>query len=168
MRRICLLLLMFALGCGSHGLVRGSRVRMAVPKGFRAHREGSSLVLKSGRLTVLLEPVDRSSANVLKAEADQSTQSDSRSDLTRVATTVHFGRVSGTKFVLHQTKPVSYKRVEYVLDVPGGHIHVVLDASGMDFDEAPIESQLHTLEILPPRPPPTQLTPAPRPAKTQA
>jgi len=167
MRRAFFLLMLMALGCHSHEWTPGSRVRIDVPKGFRAHREGNSLELKSGKLIVVLEPVDKATTKVLKAQSDQWSQPDSKCDLTRAVTTVQFGHVSGTKFAFHQTTPAPYKRVEYLLQVPGGHIHAVLDASGRDFDEAPIELQLHTLQILPPKPP-TKLTPAPRPAKTQA
>jgi hypothetical protein len=167
MRRAFLLWIVFALSCGPHDFVPGSRVRVDVPKGFRAHREGDSLELRSGKLIVVLEPVDKTSAKVLLAQSAQWSQPDPKCDLTRAVTTVHFGPVSGTKFSFHQMKPAAYKRVEYILQVPGGHIHVVMDASGNDFDEVPIESQLHTLQILPPKPP-TKLTPAPKPAKTQA
>jgi hypothetical protein len=158
---------MIAMGCNSHDLIPGSRVRMDAPKGFRTHREANRLHLSSGKFNVVVEPLDRSSAKILRAQARQALPSDPRSDLIQLATAVRFGQVSGTKSVLHQTKPVFYKRVEYILDVPGGHVRVILDAGGPDFDEGPIESQLRTLQVVPPKPPPTQLTPAPLPAKTQ-
>ncbi len=47
-----------------------------------------------------------------------------------------------------------FKRVNYALDVPGGHVVAVLDSSRGDFDESELEARFHTLRVLN-YPPPT-------------
>jgi hypothetical protein len=61
---------------------------------------------------------------------------------------VTFEAVSGKKFTMLQTAPVNWKSVRYLLVVPGGNVSVDLgERNGADFDERPLEVQLHTLKI---------------------
>jgi hypothetical protein len=57
------------------------------------------------------------------------------------------GDVSGKKYVYRQVAPVPWKRVNYVLSVPGGFVSAMLDALGADFDETPFDAHLHTLRL---------------------
>jgi hypothetical protein len=59
---------------------------------------------------------------------------------------VQFGDSHGFKFCYIQTEPW-WKQVQYLLEVPGGKVNVVLDASGKDFDETAFEDKLKTLQI---------------------
>jgi len=59
-----------------------------------------------------------------------------------------FGDSHGFKFRYIQTEPW-WKRVQYLLEVPGGKVSVVLDGCGKDFDEAAFEDKLNTLRISP-------------------
>ena len=59
-----------------------------------------------------------------------------------------FGDSHGFKFSYVQTEPW-WKRVQYLLEVPGGKVSVVLDGRGKDFDEAAFEDKLKTLRISP-------------------
>jgi hypothetical protein len=61
---------------------------------------------------------------------------------------VQFGDSHGFKFRYIQTEPW-WKRVQYLLEVPGGKVSVVLDGCGKDFDEAAFEDKLKTLRISP-------------------
>jgi hypothetical protein len=60
---------------------------------------------------------------------------------------VRFGPVSGIKGISRMASP-KFKRVNYALDVPGGHLVVVLDSSRGDFDESEVERYFHTLRVL--------------------
>jgi hypothetical protein len=66
---------------------------------------------------------------------------------------VHFGEAHGDKYLYKQTQPAAWKRVQYLLKVPGGTVDILLDANGKKFDESSFESKLHTLRIEPGRPP---------------
>lgn len=61
---------------------------------------------------------------------------------------VSFGEVSGIKCVTKGTFPSKFKRLDYALDVPGGHLMVVLQSSSPDFDESLVEQYFHTLRVL--------------------
>jgi hypothetical protein len=61
---------------------------------------------------------------------------------------VRFGEVTGIKRVSKIASPPMFKRVDYALDVPGGHIVAVLDSSRGDFDESEVERYFHTLRVL--------------------
>lgn len=60
---------------------------------------------------------------------------------------VRFGEVSGIKRLSKLASP-KFKRLDYALDVPGGHLLVVLDSSGGDFDESEFERYFHTMRVL--------------------
>jgi hypothetical protein len=60
---------------------------------------------------------------------------------------VSFGAIAGKKYSYTQTSPVPWKRITYLLSVPGGFVDAILDGGGPDFDETPFESRLHTLRL---------------------
>jgi hypothetical protein len=60
---------------------------------------------------------------------------------------VQFGEVRGHKFLYNQTAPVAWKSVQYLLEVPGGSVNIMLDDGGKNFDETDFEAKLHTLRI---------------------
>ncbi len=60
---------------------------------------------------------------------------------------VRFGEVSGSKRLSKMASP-KFKRLDYALDVPGGHLVAVLDSSSGDFDESIVEQYFHTLRVL--------------------
>ena len=69
-------------------------------------------------------------------------------------TDVRFGEVVGIKCISKMTSP-KFKRLDYALDVPGGHVVAVLDSTAGDFDESELEAHFHTLRVLN-YPPPTK------------
>jgi hypothetical protein len=64
---------------------------------------------------------------------------------------MQFGEVKGTKYWRIQTAPVPSRQMDYVLEVPGGFVNIVLRrADGQEFDEQPFEAQLGTLRLAEP------------------
>lgn len=58
------------------------------------------------------------------------------------------GPVSGRRYEYKEVRPDFFdKSVDYLLKVPGGFVHVAMGCFGVDFDEGPIESRLHTLRL---------------------
>lgn len=64
----------------------------------------------------------------------------------RLASRVDFGEVTGNKCVLAGDFPAVHKRVDYLLEVPGGYVRVLIQASNL-FDETEWESYLATLRF---------------------
>ena len=65
--------------------------------------------------------------------------------------TVEFGKCRGEKSVYFQQGEAKLKQVVYLLEVPGGFVHVNLGhEKRKDFDELEFEKKFHTLKILPP------------------
>ena len=61
---------------------------------------------------------------------------------------VSFEQCSGKKYLHRMTAPALWKRVDYVLRVPGGFVSIGLGTlTGVEFDEAPLEFKLHTLRL---------------------
>jgi hypothetical protein len=59
-----------------------------------------------------------------------------------------FGPCHGRKYVYRMTAPAPWKQVDYVLSVPGGYVSVWLGTmTGAEFDEAPVEAKLHTVDL---------------------
>ena len=69
-----------------------------------------------------------------------------------VVAEVRFGEVAGIKCILKMVSP-KFKRVDYALDVPGGHLVVVVDSARGDFDESEVERYFHTMRVLNSPPP---------------
>jgi len=68
-------------------------------------------------------------------------------EATRTQQVVQHGDVSGKKYLYRQAVPASWKRVDYVWNVPGGFVSAMLDAHGADFDKTPFEASLNTLRM---------------------
>lgn len=61
---------------------------------------------------------------------------------------VRFGECFGTKYIYVEAAPPSWKRVTYVLQVPGGYVSIWHSArGGTAFDEFELEEKLHTLRL---------------------
>ena len=67
---------------------------------------------------------------------------------------VHFGQVSGTKFVgKGESWRGPYKEVTYILNAPGGHIYASASSLGKNvdeskWDESELEASFHTLRVV--------------------
>ena len=74
---------------------------------------------------------------------------------------VRFGDVSGIKCISRMVSR-KFKRVDYALDVPGGHLTATLDSLSKhfdDFDESEFERYFHTMRVLNYPPPGTPISP---------
>jgi hypothetical protein len=125
-------------------------VRMELPTGARVTEENGSWSVKWRRKWLFLYPSHReemhSEAGRLRDEAKNQpmTGNDGMS-----VTEVRFGPVAGIKRVYKGPAP-RFKRVDYALDVPGGHVTATQDSASKagDFDEQELEACFHTMQIL--------------------
>lgn|SRR5208283_2378025 len=62
---------------------------------------------------------------------------------------VHFGEASGLKCIELSTERGTYKRVQYALNAPGGHVHIIIGPESVAFDESQFEAYFHTLKVIP-------------------
>jgi hypothetical protein len=121
------------------------------PAGWKMTRAPYGMINpKKGKLIGVIKAIDQFSfelrtkqlsladANVLAAPGMQATHEEKH---------IQFGDVGGNKRVYRQMTPLRWKRVDYLLRVPGGLVDATLDAMGADFDETPFEANLHTLRV---------------------
>jgi hypothetical protein len=134
-------------------------VRMELPAGAKVTEENGCWSVKWQRRWLFLYPSHReemhSQSGRLRDEAKSQPLVGNNG---MVVTDVRFGQVAGMKCVFKGTAP-RFKRVDYALDVPGGHITATQDSVGRagDFDEQELEAYFHTLQVLN-YPPPTPET----------
>jgi hypothetical protein len=124
---------------------------LEAPTGWSVKRVSSSLHIRMGKKTIgearIIE--DRSYNKRLRSiEIRDSRQNPALPNYDGYWTKlpVQFGDSHGFKFTYHSKSP-PWKRVEYLLQIPGGRAGIMLDAHGKDFDETPFETKLKTLRI---------------------
>jgi hypothetical protein len=129
-------------------------ITFELPDGWSFERVPLSLQLRRGRKTMgTIISIDASSlAHMLyHNEVRDKLQSQNRNPLGVVGSwaksPVQYREVRGHKFLYNQIAPVPWKSVQYLLDVPGGSVNIMLDGGGRDFDETEFEAQLHTLRV---------------------
>ena len=121
------------------------RILFEAPDGYQIVERPNGLNLEVGLLIGCINVIDVATAEFLQEQKKQ-TLSLPHVNVDCSIDQVCFGPVIGTRHRLIDTV-TQWKRVEYFLDVPGGHVYVMLDAGGKDFDEAPMEACLHTLRV---------------------
>jgi len=121
---------------------------MELPEGAKASKEYGCLSVKWRRLYLSLYPSHREDMHSFAGRFKENAKSQPMSDGngTSVAD-VHFGEVSGVKCTSKMKSP-KFKRLDYALDVPGGHIVAVLQSTSGDFDESELEALFHTMRVL--------------------
>jgi hypothetical protein len=127
------------------------------PGGWKPRVVFGRLDLKKGKLFTVIMPIDESSFSHMQWQREQSATPQSRSEppiviqASRQTTCVEFGDCIGKKYFYLQTAPGPWKQVDYLLQVPGGHVSVGIGAlDGRDFDEREMEERFHTIRIQPP------------------
>ena len=125
---------------------RGPQVSFVAPEGWKVKVVSSRLDLKRGKLIGTIMAVDEFSFDLMQRQHELWVGPPGL-EVRREVQTVRHGEVSGKKYVYRQFAPAPWKRVEYVLRVPGGFVSAMLDAMGADFDEAPFEDKLHTVRV---------------------
>jgi hypothetical protein len=115
------------------------------PKGWKVTVVPFRLDLKKGKIIGTIEAIDEFWFEERQQDIEEWS---APSGLQATWETENFssGHVVGKKYVFRQIGP-AWKRVDYVLKVPGGFVSAMLDGMGADFDEGPLESKLHTLRL---------------------
>lgn len=121
---------------------------MELPEGAKLIVENGCWSVKWRRFHLSLYPSHReemhSFAGRFKDEARSRPMIDGSG---MCALEVRFGDVSGIKCTSKMAS-AKFKRVDYALDVPGGHLTATLDSSSRDFDESEFERYFHTMRVL--------------------
>jgi hypothetical protein len=125
---------------------RGPAMSFVAPEGWKVKVVPFRLDLKHGKLVGTITAIDELSFGLLERQHED-TVAPPGLKVAREVREVRCGEVSGKKFVYRQTVPVPWKRVEYVLSVPGGFVSATLDALGADFDGSSFDAKLHTLGL---------------------
>ncbi|MHC4154864.1 MAG: hypothetical protein ACYST6_08090 [Planctomycetota bacterium] len=123
------------------------QVSLQLPEELTANRtQYGHINVTSGELSMSFMPLSRMGFYWSKAQWYAPTKGPMVESVCKTRP-VQFRKVKGRKRTYITSKPVYWKRVEYLLRVPGGFVWVTLDAGGKDFDELTIEPFLHTLRV---------------------
>ena len=115
-------------------------IKLDSPVGWDLTEAPLQLNGQKGNLTACVTIIDGGSFEHLQIQFGQGYGDNSE---------IQLGETVGRKYVHCQTHPIYWKRVEYVVEVPGGFCSISLqDSSGKNFDEVPFELQLDTLKII--------------------
>jgi len=124
------------------------------PDGWSFERVPLSLHLRRGRKQIgaIISLDAPSLAHILhQNELREKVQSQNRNRLAVVGSwtksPVQYGEARGHKFLYEQVAPVPWKSVQYLLEVAGGNVNIMLDGGETNFDEMELEARLHTLRI---------------------
>jgi len=135
-----------------HGPPECGVARMELPSGAKVTEENGCWSVKWKRRWLFLYPTHcelmHSQAGRLRDEA-RSWPSGT------VVEDVQFGAVTGIRRMSH-ARNARFKRVDYALEVPGGHITATQDSAVGNFDERELEAYFHTLRVLNYPPPTTE------------
>jgi hypothetical protein len=125
---------------------RGPEMSFLAPDGWKVNAVPFRLDLKKGKLIGTIMAIDQFSFDLMQWQKEQWVAPPGL-EVTREIQAVRHGDVSGKKYVYRQFAPAPWKRVDYLLNVPGGFVSATLDAFGADFDETPFDANLHTLRL---------------------
>ena len=131
-------------------------VSMELPQGAKVTIENGCWTVRWRRLNLSLYPSHREDMQRELGRFKDDARSQPMVDGTGMSSSdVRFGEVFGVKCI-SKAAPPQFKRLEYALNVPGGHLVAVLDASSGDFDESELERYFHTIRVFN-YPPPTNV-----------
>jgi hypothetical protein len=119
---------------------RGPALTLDAPEGWKVKEVSSRLDLKKGKLIGTIMAIDELSFQAMCRQQEYWPQG---LPMTRETMDVRFGDCFGKKHLFREP----FKRVDYLLAVPGGFVSAQFSALGAEFDEAPLESSLHTLRL---------------------
>lgn len=130
-------------------IVQGPKIEFVPPSGWKSKRLAPYLLqVRKGKLSGTVMAMDENM--FLETQRDRESWVVSPGvEATREVQVVHYGTVSGKKYVYRRIAPDPSKRVDYVLSVPGGFAMAGVDSAGAEFDEAAFEGQLHTVRVFP-------------------
>jgi hypothetical protein len=134
---------------------RGPMMAFEAPTGWKVKAVPFRLDLKTGKVIGSITAIDKLGFEHFMGLSEQQPKAQQPAmecfrhpEWKRVVTAISCGQVSGQKCSVRVLGPVSWKRVDYVLRVPGGFVTVFLGTmKGEEFDELPFEAKLHTLRL---------------------
>jgi hypothetical protein len=127
---------------------RGPKIDFVAPDGWRVKQLAPYLLqVKKGKLSATVMAIDQSMFHQTQRERESDWVVPPGVEATREIQVAQYGNVSGKKYVYRRIEPDPWKRVDYVLSVPGGFAMAGIEAAGADFDEAPFEAQLQTVKL---------------------
>jgi hypothetical protein len=134
---------------------RGPRMVFHAPAGWKVKAVPFRLDLKAGTIIGSITAINQLSFEHLQWQREQAPKTQQpamdgfrQPEWTSEVTELSSGQVSGKKYSIWMAAPVPWKRVDYVLRVPGGFVTVFLGTmKGEEFDELPLEAKLHTLRL---------------------
>lgn len=128
---------------------RGPEMIFEAPAGWKVKSVPFRLDLNAGKVIGSIMAIEESWFEHHQREREQRSKlrqlgQETANDISDVS----FGECSGKKYVSRMIKPAPWKQLDYLLRVPGGCVWIQLGTmTGVDFDESPLESKLHTLRL---------------------
>ncbi len=127
---------------------QGPKIDFVPPEGWRVKELAPDLLqLKKGKLSGSVMAIDEGLFHQSQRERETEWVVAPGVEATRDVQVAEYGNVSGKKYVYRRIAPDQWKRVDYVLSVPGGFAMAGVESAGADFDEAPFEAQLPTVRL---------------------
>jgi hypothetical protein len=121
-------------------------VHAQFPENFKVERENVGLNATCKKLLITIVPFDEDTFELLELQYRKSVSLNE--DSFKMSNFVQ-GDVSGYKIQTEKNKKDNWKRVEYLLKIPGWCVSVMMDSNGKEFDEISLEPFLETIEIKP-------------------
>lgn len=130
-------------------LPRGPEMIFEAPAGWKAKSVPFRLDLKAGKVIGSIMAIEESWLEHHQREREQTSKlRQPGQETANGISDVSLHGCSGKKYVFRMIKPAPWKQVDYLLRVPGGCDWIQLSTTaGVDFDESPLESKLHTLRL---------------------
>jgi hypothetical protein len=137
---------------------QGPTISFEAPVDWKVKYVPFAIHLKKGKVIGEIMVIDELSYSMIKSQQDNNIFNIMKLpkeeriappdfEATMEARDICLGLVEGKKYIYKQSAPSEYVRIDYVLSVPGGFVVVVLNYFGLEFDESPLESKLHTLRL---------------------
>jgi hypothetical protein len=128
---------------------RGPEMLFEPPNGWKVKAVPFRLDLKAGKVIGSITAIEEFSFETSQREREQTAKlSWPGIQTANEISDVSFDGCSGKKYVFRRVAPAPWKTVDYLLRVPGGFVWIQLNTmTGVDFDETPLESKLHTLRL---------------------
>jgi hypothetical protein len=128
---------------------RGPEMRFEAPTGWKVKTVPFRLDLKAGKVIGSIMAIDEFTFDLLQLQREEAAKIQQPGvQATSDVSEVSFEQCNGKKYLHRMTAPAPWKQVDYVLRVPGGFVSIGLGTlTGVEFDESPLESKLHTLRL---------------------
>ncbi|MDB5328303.1 MAG: hypothetical protein JWM57_3872 [Phycisphaerales bacterium] len=136
---------------------RGPEMFFEAPAGWKVKTVPFRLDLKAGKVIGSIMAIDELTFAHLRWQREQAMKTpvsamegfpQPKIEGTFDVSEVSYEQCSGKKYLSRMTSPAPWKQVDYILRAPGGFVSIGLGTvTGVDFDESPLESRLHTLRL---------------------